>query len=323
VNVRQLPFVSPAELSAGTRAWISTPGRTAGAGRKRLESTAGVAVAGYVSLSGSLPPCDLPVLDPEELKSQMAQDDLVVIFDPTLWFRRLARLESAGVRNVRVLVPESSLDSRKVAFVFPQLQVVYVPVYKSAYSSVVRFFADQLGYADRFEWVKKHFRQQVDFQAEPYRDYYSFTVVRNPWDRAVSCFEDKFNRPADHPNTLNFHRPIASSLCLERVEFSDYLAFVAQTPDAVSNEHWRSQSFSVCSGDGTPVVDFVAKLESIEEDFAKVCYQLGLQGTLGRFNRSPASQRGYRSYYERSEMVDLLNQRYAHDIQAFGYAYDA
>jgi hypothetical protein len=72
------------------------------------------------------------------------------------------------------------------------------------------------------------------------------------------------------------------------------------------------------NGAGEPVVDFVGRFERLEEDAGYLFRRIGVEAALPRLN---ASCHGlYRDYYT-ARTRDLVAQRFARDIERFGYRF--
>jgi hypothetical protein len=136
--------------------------------------------------------------------------------------------------------------------------------------------------------------------------YFSFSVVRNPWDRMVSIYRRTDPHLLEHARGLGIE--------LGNLPFDEFLARVA----GVTHAHLAEQSGFVCDDAGRLLVDFVARFETLAGDFEAVCRRLRIDVALPRLNTS--QHEDYRSYYdERTRAV--VAERYARDIAAFDYAF--
>jgi hypothetical protein len=140
--------------------------------------------------------------------------------------------------------------------------------------------------------------------------YFKFSIVGNPWDRAVSMY-----------------RYTASRKC------GDFKAYLFG--DFIRNE-WRHNyrfvrpQFQFLYDDhGNMLVDFVGRFETLQPDFDYVCYRLGIaRRTSPQVNRSPEqvdgriSARSYADYYD-NEPREFVADLYKKDIELFGYRFDA
>ena len=142
------------------------------------------------------------------------------------------------------------------------------------------------------------------------RDYFSFAVVRNPWDRAVSVYA---RLVAGGAGVLAEQLGVADPSGLS---FADFLDLAEACP----HPHLAPQVDFLTDEDGAVAVDLVARFEQLDAGFDEVRRRLSRpELSLPHVNRS--SHRHYSSYYDRSTR-DRVAQMYARDIAAFGYAFE-
>ena len=153
---------------------------------------------------------------------------------------------------------------------------------------------------------------------EKFRDYYKFAFVRNPWDRLVSCFANKF---MDRRKGLGGPRSRTKAFRPD-MSFAEFVELVHATPDEESNPHFQSQHMVVCDSQGQGMADFVGRFENLREDFTTVTQRIGAsrlqlphrQKSLGR------SSKHYKDFYD-ERLKRLVAERYERDIETFGYSY--
>ena len=141
---------------------------------------------------------------------------------------------------------------------------------------------------------------------DQFLSYLKFAVVRNPWDRMVSVFCNK------DPHLCQLSE--ARGIDLKNAGFDEFVTHAA----VLDHAHLRPQVDYLHSKDGTPLIDIIAKWETLEPDFARICKRLGLDLALPRENAS--ERRGYRDYYSKASRK-LISTRYEADIENFGYTY--
>jgi hypothetical protein len=137
-------------------------------------------------------------------------------------------------------------------------------------------------------------------------DYFVFTIVRNPWDRAVSYYHWLQAQSFNHPAVGR-----AQSL-----GFSDFINHEA-TKAAFQAQPYRSYVTDVA---GRERCNLYARLEVLEADLQPLWDHLGFVCQVGRAN---ASRRGrdWRSYYNDADSA-VIAAVCRDDIAAFGYAFD-
>ena len=133
-----------------------------------------------------------------------------------------------------------------------------------------------------------------------FKELFKFTFVRNPWDWQVSLYHYILEQPADRMH--------------ERVKamgsFEAYMHWRATD--------YRTQTSQISDESGKCLVDFVGRVETIDEDFVEICRRIGIRSNLGHQNKS--SHRPYREYYS-DETREIAAKIYAEDIAKFSYSF--
>jgi hypothetical protein len=137
-------------------------------------------------------------------------------------------------------------------------------------------------------------------------EMFTFALVRNPWDRAVSYYTwlraQKFDHPAVH---------MARAMSFD--------AFVADGRTLESFRATPARHYMTCA-DGVERCNSYIRLESFEQDAGPLVAHLGFPLHISVHNRS-ARQADYRRYYN-DKTAGLLAQSCAEDIARFGYCFE-
>lgn len=124
-------------------------------------------------------------------------------------------------------------------------------------------------------------------------DYFTFTFTRNPWSRAVSTYFY-----ADKIKETEWGKERISKT------FSEYTA---------------EMTWPICSFYINPGVDFVGKVENIQEDFDIVCDRIGMNRVKVP-HMNGTNHKHYTEYYD-DQSRDHISQSCKEDIEKFNYEF--
>ena len=156
------------------------------------------------------------------------------------------------------------------------------------------------------------------------KEYFIFTFVRNPYDRLVSCYENKY-----HGNRKSKENIVERKLWFDNYlfgymgkdkGFADFVDKVCKIPDRIADRHFRSQYDLIYGRKNRVRMDFIGHYENINNEYTRIMEEFGLR-KLPHFN--PSKKKDYRTYYTK-EMAEKVYRRFQKDFEAFGYtwAYD-
>ena len=143
-----------------------------------------------------------------------------------------------------------------------------------------------------------------------------FTVVRNPWDRAVSAYH--FARQGGVPGGAQMSNP-------ERYRGNDFDSFDTFVTRYLTHRRlsradgvFRPQTSYLTLGDGTLPFDHIGRFEHLADT------EQWLSGILGRrieFPRINGTEReGYREYFT-DQTRDIVGSLYRSDVETFGFTF--
>jgi hypothetical protein len=130
-----------------------------------------------------------------------------------------------------------------------------------------------------------------------WRDYYKFTIERNPWDRQVSLYHWHYRNRGRKPSfdrfiRSPFHRKI-------------------------------SPNFDTYAIDGAIAADYVCRYERLADDLNAVLKQVGIETevALPWAKAGHRRERAWRDYYT-PHTRDIVGRWYAREIDALGYSFE-
>lgn len=137
------------------------------------------------------------------------------------------------------------------------------------------------------------------------QEFFTFTLVRNPWDRAVSYFHWLREQKFEHTAVL-----LAKSLT-----FKEFLHHPHTRASLGASPYARYMT----TVDGNERCDLYIRLEHFQTDAAPLFDHLGFSLNIPHVNASPRDA-DYRTYYD-DEDAALLGDICNADITRFGYSY--
>jgi len=132
-------------------------------------------------------------------------------------------------------------------------------------------------------------------------DFFKFGTVRNPWDRAISNY---FFKGTDHCRAAGASQKYKS---FNKKRFINSLRKCSCTDFFYVKKYDRYK------------LDYIIRFETLQQDFNTVCDQIGIpQQQLPHANES--KHKHYTEYYD-EETRSIVAERYAKDIECFGYKF--
>lgn len=171
-----------------------------------------------------------------------------------------------------------------------------------------------------------------DIPEDVFNSVFKFSIVRNPFSRVLSAYLHIAKRPEN-----NFQQFIIEDFVNINIEndlffmdFQDYRSFQSSKEFSIydnriacpqkpkENLAFHCSSF-LNSKFYIQDVDFVGKLENLQGDFNTICDKIGTpKQKLPHKNKT--KHKHYTEYYD-DETREIVAQKYAKDIEYFGYKF--
>ncbi|MGK7931015.1 MAG: sulfotransferase family 2 domain-containing protein [Microcystaceae cyanobacterium] len=134
--------------------------------------------------------------------------------------------------------------------------------------------------------------------------YFSFAIVRNPWDWQVSLYKYmlKYRKHPKHDLVKSF------------ADFDEYVIWRCS-----HSQEFKVQKDFIYSQAGELLVDFVGRFETLDTDFSKICDRIGISTTLPKLNIS--NTKPYQEFYN-EKTKELVRDTFKEDIELFGYDFN-
>ena len=186
---------------------------------------------------------------------------------------------------------------------------VYIAIPKTG-STTIRNFC---GYKYWWEpWAHETAPEIIErIGPQSWEKKFTFTFVRNPYARAVSMY----------------FWSSTGLVCDSRIHFREWARFCFSAElyphrSLLSVRNHPSQQVQyIANNEGEILVDFVGKLENIEEDMGVVCKRLNIPFTHVPHENKGLASLDYRDYYD-DETVEVVGNWFREDLEQFGYDFD-
>ena len=157
-------------------------------------------------------------------------------------------------------------------------------------------------------------------------DAFSFSCVRNPWERLVSAWYDKFKRAHVDKDSLwrrlrrcDLLDPSAPAQAVIDAGFSWFVAKLEGSELYKRDIHFKPQSRLLPEHELT----YLARFEHYERDVVEILKRLSLPYSqrVPHKNATPARDRRFQNYFSPKERATVA-KLYAADIDQFGYTFE-
>jgi len=196
---------------------------------------------------------------------------------------------------------------------------IFVHINKCAGQSVRR----ALPRGSRGHHTIQHYLALVADKGRQPQDYFKFTIVRNPWDKVVSFYHYHQRRGWDM-------FPWSQAMAPEFREFLERL-FV-DNEGALALDIFRGRSGAtthhlrlrnslewVSDDQGQILVDYIGRVETLQQDFDHVCDRIGVKRRQLPHANSSRHQPYWEYYDDRGR--EIVAARFSRDIAHFGYQF--
>jgi hypothetical protein len=207
-----------------------------------------------------------------------------------------------GTKEVRKIYTDRCIDIfRKFGFIF-----IHIP--KSGGTSVAHAIYGKRAGHDKASVIKQR------MNGGEYERMFSFSVVRNPYNRLVSAYHYATQGGGSEGGIRK--RSVYSSTLFN--SFSSFVIewLIFQNPEDIELV-FRPQYLFIMDAQENLLVKWLGRIEEKEEIETVILNELGLKIQLGQKNTS--NRRGFQTYYT-PELQALVYNFYKKDFELLGYS---
>lgn len=136
---------------------------------------------------------------------------------------------------------------------------------------------------------------------EQYEEYYKFTIIRNPWERAYSWYENMVRDKRHHQKY-----GVTADLT-----FKDFLR------DHAGVGLLKPQTWWLKSLDGSIKFDQIGRFETLQEDFRRACEAMGIPHIQLPHILQGATE-NHKQHYD-DESFEVILRIYKEEIELFSF----
>ena len=198
---------------------------------------------------------------------------------------------------------------------------IYTKIAKAGSTSIQSMLtniSDRKDISHKGHW---HLADDID---DVTKDYFKFSFVRNPWDRAVSYYHYKKEKENKYNNQSYFNKYTFEQFLLEPDKFLKEYAWAENSPHLeklIKEVHWYDNQIDWLVNDkGVPLVDYVGRLENLKKEMPMICDKLGMPNIDIKYENKSRHKK-YTKYYTSNEMIEAVEKLWGKDVKLYNYKF--
>lgn len=207
--------------------------------------------------------------------------------------------------------------NRQTPCVYHKLGVVFHGIPKNASTSIKNaLYEAEWGkpFEGNKQWIHKGNEKGGSSYPDPqsinteYNDYFHFSVVRDPYDRFKSFYNDLFAKTTNlRTNVPPFY--VDHNISLTPKPINEVITIIENFGDGVCDEHFASQSSFIYSDKC-----FTIKMEHLNQGWKTICNKIGVV-----YTELPVYNKSNNSINLTDEQKHKIFVRYQKDFERFKY----
>ena len=179
--------------------------------------------------------------------------------------------------------------------IFDEYKCIFIHLEKTGGTSIESLFANN---GCRLVIEDRHLRarQVAERRPDKWRDYFTFTIVRNPWEKIYSWWWN------DHE-----HGKV-------KMSFKEHVKFLS----GLKGNHISTNQVDFIRA--RPPIDHIGRFENLREEMNMLIDRFDLNDTTIPHERKIPNKPHCSAYYD-DELVELVGKMFEKDIKRFGYEF--
>ena len=187
---------------------------------------------------------------------------------------------------------------------------IFIHIPRTAGHSIDTMFLD-LGMVDEEFWHDSSIEMIKKFGIKMWDSYFSFSIIRNPWDRFLSEYIWQGN---------NFKTAIETKWGNKSISFVDFCkSDFNWYPEYEKNRLSKTQLSFLTDDKAKICVDKLIKFENLQKEFSSVFDKIGI-AQMKIPHRNKTKHKSYWEYYN-DETIEIVTKKFEEDIKFFGYEF--
>lgn len=229
--------------------------------------------------------------------------------------RRIDRSIAVNKIKLKTIANKFISKSYNSARINHKHKLIFIHIPKTAGNSITKELKLIKNLNKKTPKISKHakaFEVKYLIGEKIWNDYFSFAFVRNPWDLMVSSYHWWLQKA----QTIKYHKKKADKIS----NFSSFKDFLySDFGKYMINERYGDMFDWICDFNDNIIVDYVGKLETINEDWKNICKLTNINyRELPHINSS--NRDDYRNYYD-DDTIELIRKRFHKTINQYNYEF--
>ena len=202
-----------------------------------------------------------------------------------------------------------------MALVDHKRKFIFIHIFKCAGNSIRKVITDPNN-SEEVGSGHANARDVKELMGKEFDDYYTFTVVRNPFDWLFSTYY--YVLYSGHTR----HKEKVSLLDSFEDFPRHYVEYMMDEQMPLGSNKCTMLKDFVCDEDGNQIVDFIGKKETLQKDINTILTNIEMPPlTVPKINITHSKiGKNYKDYYS-PKLVDYVNKTFADDLRYFNYEF--